>query len=198
MALRRLVPRFSLRTLVALLLLSTAAAGLYYRYRLSRAWWPPYMLEGTRRTGPERGQHVITEASFFERHSGKSLDLLEAVRMLRTFEDAEVLLRGDVLMVALPYDARSERIDGTWRPVVLSRDGSIAMYWSLERVDCAFGGATLDDAAGYIQLAFFRRKEARTPMSWPEIWLTAAFAGLFVWSVWRDRRSLRAGGQPTQ
>jgi len=25
-----------------------------------------------------------------------------------------------------------------------------------------------------------------------EFWLTAVFAGVFVWSVWRDRRTLRA------
>ena len=31
-----------------------------------------------------------------------------------------------------------------------------------------------------------------------EFWLTAAFAGLFVWSVWRDRRSLRVRDEPTQ
>ena len=31
-----------------------------------------------------------------------------------------------------------------------------------------------------------------------EFWLTAAFAALFVWSVVRDRRSLRAKEEPTQ
>ncbi len=32
----------------------------------------------------------------------------------------------------------------------------------------------------------------------PEFWLTVAFAGLFVRSVWRDKRSLRVKGEPTE
>ncbi len=49
--------------------------------------------------------------------------------------------------------------------------------------------------------AIYRR---RRPEQWWgvfylwELWLTAAFAGLFVWSVVRDRRSLRARSEPTE
>ncbi len=52
---------------------------------------------------------------------------------------------------------------------------------------------------GDIRVFRRRRPEWLWGLAWlPEFWLTAAFAGLFVWSVVRDRRRLGARSEPTE
>ncbi len=92
---------------------------------------------------------------------------------------------------------------------------TVARIWDLRTLGCV---AELDHSPHHVWEADFlpgdkrvltagngvRIWERRRPEWWwgvfylPEMWLTAVFAGMFVWSVVRDRRSLKAQSEPTE
>ncbi len=80
---------------------------------------------------------------------------------------------------------------------LLKEDGShiAPSVFSPDRSRIAMSG----EGPGTVMIFRRRRPEWWWGVAWlPEFWLTVVFAGLFVWSVVRDRRSLRKKGEPTE
>jgi len=192
MRLLRIIPRFSLTTLVVFPLLVTSGMGLWWRWerwamtlcltgssergRLLNRWrrdcgtgpppavWPmDFLVEGPKFHDPQ-GRRPIATGVGVER-----LDALDFVSAKRAGERLEV-----------KYAAKYRAVPG-WGltlgrgPHALSRSGRQVL--------------TIDNGRRWLML-WERRKTKDLPRHL-ELWLTVAFAALLAWSVWRDRRTLR-------
>jgi len=157
---KRFAPRFSLRTLVVFLLLVTSGMGLWWH-------WEPWYCEEAR-----EGLGDPPWDAEFSPDGERSLRDYAPVDFYTGYgSDYTIAIGGpDDLPLAV-----LERGNGVWQGG-FSPDG--------ERV-----AITTDDAGTRI----YRR---RRPEWWWgifylwEFWVTVAFAGVFVWSVVRDRRAL--------
>jgi len=202
--LKRFVPRFSLRTLVVFLLLVTSGFGLWFRrqpsWEVARAVEMPkepsaapgefeesYLLETA--TFSRDGRAVICTAHgghafAWEVSTGRRLsEVPEAARSRHDLPDGRSIMDSEFGLLVLGRDwpepdaflallGRSTPFYGT---VSFSPDGN----WIV--------------GANSLEVVIYRR---RRPEWWWgvfwlwEFWMTAASAGLFVWSVVRDRRAL--------
>jgi len=213
MKLRRLIPRFSWRTLILFTLLCTSGFGLWWH------WEPWYSVF--------RGERV----SFWGDHAA-SLDSLGRqeravspngrMQVLLSFQDQAALgscdgSGGPVIRLGRALCAAFSR-DGT-RIAVGYRDETVRI-WDVRKGDLLY---VLEPGIGPIwNLGFDPRAEQmcmggavnvmvrdgfsvfrrRRPEWWwgvfwlKEFWATAAFAALLLWSVLRDRRSLAARPSP--
>jgi len=176
---RRLLPRFSLRTLVVFTLLVTSGVGLFAR------WWawanilvmrgevdkvvPRCLGYGMRVTY----RHLQFEDPLLRRH----VEVDAGLRcLIRRPMKAEVV-SGDVVLLEW---AAGGSMDAT-------EPGSDATHCRLinERRSVAI---TFED--GWSIARYWERRAFRYLPCYLEFWLTVAFAGVFVWSVVRDRRAL--------
>ena len=244
MRLRRIIPRFSLRTLVVFLLLVTSGAGLWWHWEpwyqersFSSPYPHPYPLLAR---FADSGRVVEVVTGLFYMADDKPHDVILEDRRTYVTSTGEYSVTKPVLGVNglkpdehgyVPYarfiDLRfGNRLspDGTRELQLWSESGEAVLYslrgkpalWivdraaqlKLHRLDpgvvwadvftlaaCSFS----DDgervvAAGGAAIVIYRR---RRPEWWWgvfwlwEFWLTTAFAGVFVWSVWRDRKALK-------
>ncbi len=224
--LRKLIPRFSLRTLAFFLLLITSVAGL-------TRGWPAWTVGMQMKLQP-----FVVSAEF----SDDSQDLCINRWATRTSSDAlgaeesvwSVRAAKKISGRAIPSDPAQMdlgllsvspdgalAIEGT-RPTPLNsyaRDGGRGRALLFDAVSRRHLASLATDDVNVVSARFspdgekivtatnlgdIRVWRRRRPEWWwgvfylPEFWLTAAFAGLFVWSVVRDRRSLRKKGEPTE
>jgi len=160
--LRRLLPRFSLRTLVVFLLLVTSGMGLWWR------WEPWYVCQERDILG--NVGHGST------RNAGG--DCTVSADGSRAIESADRQII--VLDASRTPPEPIATVDCGWGPLFagISADGAEIQ-------------ATSIDMREYVYRR--RRPERWWGVFWLwEFWLTAAFAGLFIWSVIADRRRLAA------
>jgi len=199
MRLRRIIPRFSLRTLVILLLLVTSALGLHWRRK-------PWQL--ARLIALDRPVDNI-----FISQDGAVLDVHYHDRTSRQWD-----LRA--LGVTSGYPPPEE----TWAPAGtnfswISGGGNRPGEPDAVRIWHPFWGLVghltghrgqIGPVAGSVYVGIIataaeddsvRIWRSRRPYQWWgvfylwEFWLTVAFAGLFVWSVWRDRSALKGAAE---
>jgi len=237
MRLRRIIPRFSLRTLVLFLLLVTSGMGLWWN-------WEPWETRAVITSGTDYPciPYVYYDARYgvleFIDFGSISVGRKREVTVARKYYDlygrpvsrvptegaewngAEVFNTGGVYRVISPDGRREvafrvdERSPGAVTEAVVVRDaatGEELTELGLEETHFSTGGVEFypiatfaDNALLFVRsdpvgsnsrIGIFRR---RRPEWWWgvfylwEFWLTAAFAAIFVWSVVRDRRALRA------
>ena len=209
MRLLRMIPRFSLRTLVVFLLLVTSGVGL---------WWGWELWQCVREI------RVVPSASAAKFTSDdKRVEVLSMVTTTR-WETALYELNTGTRISAGPYDPEGGSWE--WRPIrevhspdrrglAIVDEELLGHHVSVFRGDGCRAGSTLKvdgsiDGAGFSasgeliyvlsnrdRVHIYRR---RRPEWWWgvfylwEFWLTAAFAAIFVWSVVRDRRALARTG----
>ena len=213
---RKLIPRFSLRTLVVFMLLVTSGVGLWWHWE---PWYLHFEFHGSRRF-PGMGRFSKDGTSFYliykpkgkedkwqnfvrsvwNAHSCKLLSTdgeptgpeeanpFSAVRILELADGRRSVAYGSRTMAAEAKleirDVSRQSALATLRP---ASSGPLAL-------DVSSDGEQMLLTAMEGSLFLYRR---RRPEWWwgvfwlKEFWLTAAFAGLFVWSVVRDRRALR-------
>jgi len=195
--LRRFVPRFSLRTLVVFLLLVTSALGLWSRYH------PRVPAVSERRAVLERP----TSASFasYFRSAQNVLIAFPWPRAHETkFRFVTVKDPEGIEALAAPL----QRLG----PVEEITSGEVAILVFIKDDEYLAVGAYVDGVMvfherykwTYAMPEALRREIARhretvlVRNAWrrPAFWLTVALAGVFVWSVIRDRKALRAAPIP--
>lgn len=168
-SLRKLLPRFSLRTLAIFTLLCTSGFGLWWH-------WGPWVLDKDFNTDDAKGwrRTVSPDGAKVVALSGRD-DSLVVIHENRS--------HGRVL-------ARFRAPNGhKMFGAIFSPDGSRIMTESVVYAPDYLTTNRLLER----EVRIYRR---RRPEWWWgvfylwEFWLTAAFAGLFVWSVWRDRKAL--------
>jgi len=220
--LKRLMPRFSLRTLVVFTLLVTSGTGLWWHWE---AWpvehvlpaapgvtWSEMSADGrwlnvdsemrcTFWNGAERsvwdlGSGVCVSREKFQfgearsggyARSDASFDGKRAVGTFRWPEKAACTSLGET-RIELTDAVTGERL-GTLTPVcfLITHVQFLPDGRRLLVVDCT----------GNIHIYRRRRPEWWWGVFYLwEFWLTAAFAGVFFWSVWRDRRVFRHPPSP--
>ncbi len=179
---------------------------------------PPQFLEWV--PGREGVSELPAEDQLVHREPSQRAAPHGRTLVLQPDGSAEVRQRDGKTVASLDKDVRGFRWGG------LSPSGNLAILgWRTEGIlvahlgpplsVCRIGtpedkiilaefGATDEEViavTNHEELLFWRRIR---PHQWYgifylwEFWLTAAFAGLFVWSVVRDRRNLRKKGEPTE
>jgi len=207
MRLRRIIPRFSLRTLVLFLLLVTAGMGLWFRRQPS--WEVARIVEMPKEPPEAPGESeesYLLETAAFSRdgravictaHGGGAF-----AWGVSTGRRLSVLPEMAPPVQRLP-DGRSI-MDSEFGLLVFAPDlGEAAFVELLLRSTPFYGNVSFSPDGNWIvganslEVVIFRR---RRPERWWgvfwlwEFWLTAAFAAIFVWSVVRDRRRLARAG----
>jgi len=182
--LRRLVPRFSLRTLVVFLLLATSGVGLFINLVQE-----PWVLSERRRMahGPMPGEVVegpTTKDPPFKPLVHRGLSVQEGVIYGGGFSPDWRRFAAAMDNAVRIYDSRTGgclyTIDVPAPDAYeagFASDGNVIWVWAHDGVS-AWRRIRPEPWWGVFYL-------------W-EFWLTVAFAGLFIWSVWRDRRALAA------
>ena len=181
-------PRFSLRTLVVFLLLVTSGFGLWWHWE---AWYADGMYDGPAPDEFDREGRRVKRVG-----RGASITYLVTVEIPGLRGLPEEMFGADV--------SPDEK-----RVVVLSSQTELTIHDTTEggRL-CSLAnrkpramlprfvgdGRTVlvKDWEGKISIYRRRRPEWWWGIFWLwEFWLTVAFAGVFLWSVVRDRRALR-------
>jgi len=176
------MPRFSLRTLVIVILLSGSLVALYLRGTM---WHKVMVVSGGYRDGYDTLLLVRRTASANVRRSfqiaypvftgprGEPMSQEEGHRNLG-YQGAKVMGNEEWDVVLYIY---------VWRR---GRRGAPVVSWSYPHTEAW----TTPDGESIV---LWRRQGWRGMMLWLESWATALFAGLLVWSVWRDRKALGSG-----
>jgi len=198
MGLRRIIPRFSLRTLVVFLLLVTSAGGLYSRYRVVRWIWPPSSVM------------LLPPSEAFS-------DFINAANRIDIyFSWPPLAQRGERRVAVTDHREMKELagLFGTMTPsrsawgycvcvVVFTKGRQVMPVWAGEDFLTLWGdksGAWGDEGWADFEMPaplWARITHYRQLASWQsawrhvEFWLTVAFAALLVWSILRDRKALR-------
>ncbi len=204
-------PRFSLRTLAIFTLLCTCGFGLWWR-------WEPWSLASSYTNDgllypqwiPE-DERLIVHSNVREPGVFIALDTAtgEQVDLPEHFSPESMWWEGAGDGTAL--------LDIEGVPHVMDPDGGVFAFpgaysgtsaWLGPSGDLVLlvspdVGASLDVSSRAVpfkhDIWIQNRPSAIWGVAWlPEFWLTVAFAGLFVWSVWRDRCSLRVRPEPTE
>ncbi len=213
-------PRYSLRTLVVFLLLATSAAGLWRRSARRNRWRPIMSMEVSKESRFNSDTSIAGQWNFeykgvkFEGPRYKAeIERRDWAAIFAPFDNIEVKEDGDVLKLSIRGSSRvangltistfdpSEGLPVTREYgdgqtcVGLSEDQSMVLTEGMSGgIICAMYPGPYARRG----LAIWERLEVRGHLQWPELWLTFVFAGLFIWSVVRDRRSLRARSEPTE
>ncbi len=199
-------PKFSLRTLLIFTLLCTSGVGLWSR------WEPAWARAWQFRIDPDEGMDGTGSPPYFVQFSpdGANVIAISESNVERTFDawTGELLRsRGEAGLVLRPYvfgydvsrDGRRSLESMMNGYGVLIRDlrtqDELATLDVAKALDASFSPDDQRIVVGILsgEIHVFGR---RRPEWWWgvfylwEFWLTVAFAGLFVWSVWRDRRAL--------
>ena len=186
MRLCRIIPRFSLRTLVVFLLLVTAVTAFILR----RARWVSVLevrgeneLALTVRSDREPSMALTFRRPRFRRRGGgRSIPPAEAVVLLGQFFGAEPAAEDETLEVPVTSpmlaDADIRVIEG----LPESRGRGLA-FRSVRSNMVATGTGG--------RLTLWRPTRVTDALRRLEFWLTVALGAVFVWSVVRDRRVLK-------
>ncbi len=216
-SLRKLLPRFSLRTLAIFTLLATSGFGLWWHWA---PWYEVEMRLFTKKTPFDSrmpkgndpsfpaARHLMGNGRFYESPIVSSVSS-DGTRLASLNEcvddgyDGRVLMWKPVPCVAVGRFAtkdegsvlKAEPVRKRPKPQLLCE---LTLRNGVEYIgnDCNLGfyerGEKLIVVTGGGRAAFRRRRpEWWWGVFWLwEFWLTAAFGGLFVWSVVRDRKAL--------
>ena len=194
MRLPRIIPRFSLRTLVAFLLLVTSGFGLLVN-------WEAY------RPGVQLSEHpeyvsFSDDGEYFAMITGDEVDF-RSVTAGKEVRHSEVLTtREGSKLATLPAERWSqpdhwERWPEVCRTVRCATVRVSGCRMCDAILGCSNDGTQVAAIGCDVPLTIWRR---RRPEWWWgvfwlwEFWLTAALAAIFVWSVVRDRRRLARTG----
>jgi len=221
MRLCRIIPRFSLRTLVVFMLLVTSGVGLWWRWspwpRTAHIHFPDHFMPTEASFDADR---VVLVGCIMDFPDFESLGALTwaKYRIRRrkgkrslTLDDAEGTWTGGLHDPSPPRDAFSPDgvrkattgFRGTWvvasatdRQLMLlphSRGMALGDVWGPLVIFSPDGREiVVGELDGTVSIYRRRRPEWWWGVFWLwEFWLTAALAGVFVWSVWRDRGALQ-------
>jgi len=188
MRLRRIIPRFSLRTLVVFLLLVTSGVGLWWR-------WEPWLMVSEIPDVPngfsKNGRYAVAfpgsaPPRCYDAGSGEFSHYSQAPSDTDTYDGERGTTQDGVYLK--DGEIRSRRTGRKYavakaprRIVGISPSGSMILVAN-------------DPLATWPSTTLCRRTR---PEPWWgvfwlwEFWLTVALAGVFVWSVWRDRGALQ-------
>jgi len=226
--LRKLLPRFSLRTLVIFLLLVTAGMGLWWRWE-PWAYEEDFEIEGTvfsaeflpgdqfiklrhgwvLLTAPQvptlngetaesvpsypKGRHLYEKTSIHRMPNGEVLSSTNwstnEVGEEGTYAAPQMVSCISVNGRRLAACRRTVKKRPSPAPQVVGKPqtGAVSLEAAIQRI--------MRLNTSRVEIFHRRRPEWWWGVFWLwEFWLTAAFAGLFIWSVVRDRRRLARTG----
>jgi len=178
--LKRLFPRFSLRTLTLAVLLAGSGFGLWWRWEPWALTWADVPLTGHPEAlafSPQGDRFVIWCDDEIAVYS-----IQTSVNLLGQFTVSEPDETHERLRIAALSWLPQARVN-----TIRSADGSRLLR---------FGAGTRIDAHlqffNGVQLCSRRRPEPWWGLAWlPEFWLTLIFGCGLAWSVWRDQREWR-------
>jgi len=200
--LRRFLPRFSLRTLVVFLLLVTSGVGLWVEEQQD-LWISTTRLESTspqfaKAAFSDDGERLITELvdgtiRVWDIRAGEHLTKQHAPDEPLP-ECPSVITSPDGRRTVVLHDSGAASIQDARNDDFLALLRASA--WDVVYAAFSPDGKQVATVGGtYTEVWRRRRPEWWWGVFWLwEFWLTVAFAGVFAWSVWRDRRAL--GNKP--